>query len=145
MCHLVLQKVWLKGHLEVTARNSEVFGWWNKFFLWLSQSVSHIVSLPASSSSLNHRSSCCFQSFFNLSISSNMPSFKKNQKVTFGSFCSLIFHLVILEALPQSWTYFLCFFAKAVGANNMSWAYMLLCHVMPHRTDSECMRLLKIN
>lgn len=129
--HLVLQKAWFwKGQLG-TLKSLEMISFCRPHTLFLTFSVYFFVSLPASSS-LNHR------------LSRFLSQLSRDRRYIWS-------WLVLIEW--WSWDIFIHFTARwkrslllwKVRADIMCSAYMLLCHLMPHRTDSECMRLLKIN
>lgn len=156
-----LAKVLIK--LAFVRDSRELWGpWMPKWFflpfsrphtLFLTFSIYFFVSLPASSS-LNHRLSHCFSSFIPLvSLQTSHAAFTKQDRRYIWSFVfPEIFNDEAGERRFCSLTinkhHICCRFGLLlwnVGANMMCSAYMLLCHLMPHRTDSDCMRLLKIN
>lgn len=129
-------KAWLKWAFALDSR--ELWSpWIAKWFLSLSRphtlfltlSINFFVSLPASSS---HTVWALL--FPNSPFKQLTSAFTKQDKFSREIFDGIL-----------CFTNSVCRSSVFHWADIMCGAYMLLCHLMPHRTDSGCMSPLKIN
>lgn len=133
-------KKWKQWHLVLRSPETS---WFNGLLLDTAASFS-----PSHSPSHFLRSRLCFSASLILSkrrlshCRSSSQEINRAASDNLGPFASLsqAAHSICSQLCAMG----ACFWWNA-GANIMFSAHMLLCHRTPHRTDSECMRLLRMN